>query len=113
MNLIEERRNSSTILDLGNRWKRVLSFTPIAPLHRGENRRYPMNSLVRHAEPVWKPREENILALVENRTPAIHPVDKTEEKKGKNKTERKGGRKEDVGYLRIRHDIFRWTASVV
>jgi hypothetical protein len=38
-----ELRYSSTILDLGTRWRRVVSFTPLPLYPRGTNPRYPLD----------------------------------------------------------------------
>jgi hypothetical protein len=38
-----EWRYSSTILDLGTRWRRVVSFTPMPLYHRGKSPRYPLD----------------------------------------------------------------------
>jgi hypothetical protein len=66
-----ECRYSSTILDLGTRWRLEVSFTPRPLYLSGNSARCPFDRRLGCYEHYAK---ENILASAGNRTPAFQPV---------------------------------------
>jgi hypothetical protein len=72
---MDEWRYSSTILDLGTRWRRVVSFTPRPLYPRGNRPRYPLyRRLGGPQSRSERHGEEKNLASAGNRTPAVQPV---------------------------------------
>jgi hypothetical protein len=63
---MREWRYTSIILDLGNGWKRVVSFTLLRLYLRGNIFRYPLDP-----EPVWTLWGRESPAPAENRIPAV------------------------------------------
>jgi hypothetical protein len=70
-----EWRYSSTILDLGIRWRWVVSFT-LRPLYPGEKSPpyIPIGWEAWVPEPVWTLWRREISCLTRNRTPAVQPI---------------------------------------
>jgi hypothetical protein len=72
---MEEWRYSSTILDLGSRWRWVVSFTPRQLYPRAKNWRCPLDRKL--GEPQycsWRCGGKKNLAPVGKQTPAFQPV---------------------------------------
>jgi hypothetical protein len=72
--LMEEWRYSSTLLDLGTRWKWVVSFRPLPLYIRGKNTRYSLDRRVGAPQSQSACWEEKNLGPSGNRTLAIKPV---------------------------------------
>jgi hypothetical protein len=75
MKAYREWRYSSTILDLGSRWKLVVSFTSRPLYSRGNSYGYPLDRRLGGSQS-WSGRyeEEKNLALTGNRNPAFQHV---------------------------------------
>jgi hypothetical protein len=72
---MEEWRYSFTILDLGTRWGRVVSFTPRPLYPRGKSPRYPSDRRLGGPQSrSGRYGEDKNFATAGNRTPAIQPV---------------------------------------
>jgi hypothetical protein len=70
-----EWRYSSNILDLGTRWRRVVSFTPRPLYPRGKSRQYLLDRRLGGSQSrSGRCGEEKNLAPARNKTPAIQPV---------------------------------------
>jgi hypothetical protein len=70
-----ERRYSTTILDLGTRWRWVVSFTPRPLYSRGKSPRYSFNrKLGGPRSQSGRYGERIFFAPAGNRTPAFQPV---------------------------------------
>jgi hypothetical protein len=74
--LIAELRYISTILDLGTKWKRVVSFKPRPLYRRGDIPRYPLYRRLGGTQNRYGSCgvEKNIFPPAGNRTPVVQPV---------------------------------------
>jgi hypothetical protein len=64
-----ECRYSSTILELGNRWRKVVSFMPQPLYHRGKSLRCPLARRLGPVAGLDAVKERNMLPYMESKGP--------------------------------------------